>query len=93
MSNTIRQVVEIPAEQFAQIKETGEKILRALENLKITPPTEYVTTAEFMTEVKCSRWKFDALRDCGKLKVIQRGRKLYVARTEIQRYFNGEMEG
>ena len=82
----------MPAEDFQQLKETSERILSALQNLKIVAPTEYVTPQEFMTETKMSRWKFDALRDCGALKAIQRGRKLYVPRTEIQRYFAGEME-
>jgi hypothetical protein len=88
----IRQVIELPVEDFQQLKETGQKILRALESLNVVPPTQYLTPIEFMTETKISRWKFDALREYNKLKVIQRGRKLYVPRTEVQRYFAGEME-
>ena len=88
----IKQVIELPAEEFQQLRETSRRILSALENLKIVTPTEYVTPIEFMTETKISRWKFDAMRDCGKLKVIQRGRKLYVPREEIQKYFTGEVE-
>lgn len=93
MSTHIRQVVELPLEEYQSMKQTQERILKVLENLKIVAPTEYVTLIEFMIETKMSRWKADVLRQCGKLKIIQRGRKLYLPRTEIQRYFNGEMEG
>jgi hypothetical protein len=88
----IKQVVEVPSEEFNEIIETGRKILKALENLNLTAPAEYLTPGEFMVQTKMSRWKFDALRADGKLQVIQRGRKLYVNRHEISRYFAGEME-
>lgn len=88
----IRQVVEIPAEEFAYIKETNERILKALEGLQIVKPSEYLTAEEFMKAISCSRWKFNYLKDSGKLKTIKRGRKIYVPATEELRYFNGEME-
>jgi|GEM_PF-5766780 len=87
-----KQVVEMPLEYFNQMQETNQRILSALENLKVIAPTEYITPNEFMKETQMSRWKFDALRNDGLLNVIQRGRKLYLLRTEVQRYFKGEME-
>lgn len=88
----IKQVVEVPAEEFKFWKESTNKILNALENLKLTPPSEYLTALEFMEQTKMSRWKFDTLRDNGKLNIIQRGRKLYLASSEVKRYFSGDME-
>jgi hypothetical protein len=88
----IKQVVEVPAEEFQYLKETGEKILKALENLRVVTPTEYLTPKEFCKETKMSLWKFTALRNEGNLQVKQIGRKLYVPRTEVGRYFSGDMD-
>lgn len=92
MSTLVRQVVELPYEEFNRLVQTQQQILKVLENLKLTAPPEFLTTEEFMAEVKISRWKFDALRADGKLHVIRRSRKLYVNRQEVARYFAGEME-
>lgn len=92
MMSQIHQVVELPLENFNQLIQTQERILKALEGLKLTAPAEFLTTQEFMDETKISRWKMDALRADGKLRVIQRGRKLYINRSEVTRYFAGEME-
>ncbi len=90
-SNQIKTVIEIPAEEFQRMKETGEKILKALENLRVVTPTEYLTPKEFCKETKMSLWKFAELRNDNKLLVKQVGRKLYVPRNEVGRYFAGEM--
>jgi hypothetical protein len=91
--NQTKTVIEIPAEEFQKMKETGEKILKALENLRVVTPTEYLTPKEFCKETKMSLWKFAELRNDGKLNVKQVGpRKLYVPRTEVTRYFSGEMD-
>ena len=84
--STVKQVVELPLEQFESFVEGQRRILGALQEIKAIKPYE------FMNEVKIRRWKFNQLRESGKLKVIQRGHKLYVPSGEVQRYFRGEME-
>ncbi|WP_339791136.1 hypothetical protein [uncultured Imperialibacter sp.] len=90
--STVKQVVELPLEQFESFVEGQRRILGALQEIKAIKPVEYYTAYEFMNEVKIRRWKFNQLRESGKLKVIQRGHKLYVPSGEVQRYFRGEME-
>jgi hypothetical protein len=87
----IKQVVELPYEQFQEIQETSKLILTALQNLNLTPAPDFLTAQEWMDQCKVSRWKFDMLKNAGKLRVKQIGRKYYIAKTEVQRYFNGEL--
>ncbi|MCA6379227.1 MAG: helix-turn-helix domain-containing protein [Cytophagales bacterium] len=87
----IKQVVELPYEQFQEIQETSKLILTALQNLNLTPAPDFLTAQEWMDACKVSRWKFDSLRNDGKLRVKQIGRKYYIPRTEVQRFFNGEL--
>jgi hypothetical protein len=96
---SIKQIVEIPLEDFqeirADLKESRanqQKIIGALEGVRLLNRTEYLTAQEFMDAVKIKRWKFNQLRDDGDIQVIQKGKKLYVSSTEVRRYFQGEME-
>lgn len=88
----IKQVVEIPLADFEALKESNRQIVEALQAMKSIKRPEFLSSKEFMEEVKISRWKFQELRDANMLRVVQRGRKLYVPATEVTRYFNGEME-
>lgn len=92
----IKQVVELPIERFKSIERLesiSHRILDALDNIQGVPRnSEYLTAQEFMDELRISRNKFDKLRHENKLKVILRGRKLYVPVIEVKRYFDGEME-
>lgn len=87
----IKQVVELPYEQFQEMQENTQLILAALKNLNLTPAPDFLTAQEWMDQCKVSRWKFDMLKNAGKLRVKQIGRKLYVAKSEVQRFFNGEL--
>ena len=91
MSQVI-QYTAIPTEDFNQFLKNQEIMMRALQNLNLTPAPEYLTAQEFMNECKVSRWKFDILKNSGKLKLKQIGRKYYVARAEVARYFSGDMD-
>ncbi len=86
----IKQVIELPAEEFQLLKETSQKILTALQNLNLAPQPEYLTAQEFMDQCKIGRWKFDLIKSTGKLPCKQIGRKYYVPRAAVQAYFNGE---
>lgn len=92
MTHIVKQVVEVPLEEFEILKDNNRKILSALENIQAIERPEYLTPKEFMRQTKLSWWKFNDLRSKNKLKVIQRGRKLYVPANEVTKYFNGEME-
>ncbi|MEQ6118570.1 hypothetical protein [Reichenbachiella sp. MALMAid0571] len=88
-----KSVEELPLkEELRQLKNNQERILGALESYKIIQPPEYFTVSEFMEKAMMGRWKFNQLRSNNTIKVIQRGKKLFVPATEVRRYFEGEME-
>ena len=95
-NQVIKQVVELPLERLDRleglIESTQNMISGALEDIgKVSTPL-YLTANEYMAEIKVKRWKFNQLKDSNKIKVIQRGNKLYVPATEVRRYFEGDLE-
>ncbi|SMD32564.1 hypothetical protein SAMN04488029_0911 [Reichenbachiella faecimaris] len=90
--SSVKQIIELPSERFEEFIENQNKILGALENLKMVPRPEFLTASEFMFQAKIGRWKFDQLRDQNRIKVIRRGKKLYVPESEVNRYFLEEDE-
>ncbi|MCX8492380.1 MAG: hypothetical protein ORN54_15085 [Cyclobacteriaceae bacterium] len=87
----IVQYITVPVDDFNLLVKNQELIMKALQNLNLTPAPDFLTAQEWMDACKVSRWKFDSLRSDGKLRVKQIGRKYYVARTEVNRFFNGEL--
>lgn len=87
----IVQYITVPVDDFKLLVKNQELIMKALQNLNLTPSPDFLTAQEWMDQCKVSRWKFDMLKNAGKLRVKQIGRKYYIAKTEVQRYFNGEL--
>lgn len=85
-------IIMIPEQELAQIKTTQQQILKKLEDLNIkeayTSAIQYITASEFMEAVRIKRSKFDSLIITNKIQTIKKGRKIYVATSEIQKYFS-----
>lgn len=84
-------IVMLPAATVEKLQEQQQKILEALESLN-TPSQvpEYYTAVEFMEKVKCCRATFDQLRAKRKIKVIRKGRKLFVPSSQVKAFFEQE---
>ena len=84
-------MVMIPEEEWSQMKQAQQEILntlKALSNKREEPvKTKYVTAIEFMAAVRIRRTKFDQLVSANKIKIVRKGRKIYVPSSEIDRYF------
>lgn len=91
---TEKHVYLVDKDLLEGIREDLSHLKKSLQHLKVIEPKTdgYLTADEFMKAIKVSRWKFNFLVRSGALKWIKRGRKFYVAQTEVQRYFNGELE-
>jgi excisionase family DNA binding protein len=89
-ANTDRFVL-IPADELNQLKLKINRLTylfeERLSDLK-QKSNRYLTAQEFMNCLNISRSTFDSLREENKIKVIQKGRKLYLSETEIERYMN-----
>jgi len=88
----IKQVVEIPAEDLKELKESQTKILSALEAMKIIKPPEYYTSEQFRDKTHMGTTQFWDLVKEGKLKCKKIGRKLFVDAGEVTRFFAGEIK-
>lgn len=89
-----KTVYELPADVFEKIIDSQQRILAALETKGINvvaPEQNPVTAGEFMRATSMGRWKFNFLKDSGRLRTIRLGRKLYVPHDQIKKYFAGEL--
>jgi excisionase family DNA binding protein len=53
-------------------------------------PISYITAKEFMEAVRIKRTKFDQLVAKNKIRILKKGRKIYLPFTEINNYFKAE---
>lgn len=85
-------IIMIPEQELAQIKTTQQQILEKLQELNVkeasTSIAQYITASEFMEAVRIKRSKFDSLVINNKIQTIKKGRKIYVAKSEVQKYFS-----
>ncbi|MDH4460703.1 MAG: hypothetical protein QE277_04725 [Flectobacillus sp.] len=85
-------IIMIPEQELAQIKTTQQQILEKLQELNVkeasTSIVQYITASEFMEAVRIKRSKFDSLVINNKIQTIKKGRKIYVAKSEVQKYFS-----
>lgn len=89
-ASEIPQIVMLPGTVLEKLQATQERILEELENIRSgNSADEYLTAVEFMEKVKISRASFDEKRANNEIKVIAKGRKLYVPLSEVRRYFAG----
>ena len=51
-------------------------------------PLKYITAIEFMNTVRIKRSKFDQLVLSSKIKILKKGRKIYVPVGEVERFFS-----
>lgn len=93
MNNKVSEIptiVMLPSSVLDKLQRTQEQILEKLENIQPgSSNDEYLTAVQFMEKVKISRATFDEKRANNEIKVISKGRKLYVPSSEIRRYFEG----
>jgi hypothetical protein len=93
MAETILIAVDssVP-EQLKHIRNELSETRKMLGKLNLSQPSnEYLTAEQFMKTCSIGRWKFDALRNEGLLETKKLGRKWYVKRDQIQRFFDGLM--
>ncbi len=85
-------LVMIPQEELTNLKLTQQEILKQLQNLQIPPSgsiqIKNITAKEFMVAVRICRSKFDQLVNRNKIRIIKKGRKIYVPISEVDRYFS-----
>lgn len=85
--------VLIPEEEWKGIRHTQQEILQWIRKQNEPATTHdqvssnYITAIEFMEAVRIRRSKFDELVATQQLKVVKKKRKIYVAVSEIERYF------
>jgi len=85
--------VLVPVEEWQGIKHTQQEILQWIRQQKEPAiakdqvASNYITAIEFMEAVRIRRSKFDELVAAHKLHVVKKKRKIYVAVSEIERYF------
>jgi len=81
-------LVLISQEALNEIKETLQEI-KASVKFQTQPKAieSYITAQEFMDACRIGRTKFDELRAENKIKVIQKGRKIYLLASEVESYF------
>lgn len=94
-------MVIIPEEEWNAFKDKQEQILESLKGLQNASPggqglnrsphaplSNYITAKEFMDAVRIRRTKFDELVQSNQVRILKKGRKIYVEVKEIQRYFS-----
>ncbi len=84
-------LVMIPEQEWQRVKSIQEEILREIRELQTKGPTgvplRHITAKEFMDAVRIKRSKFDQLVQANKVRIVRKGRKLYVPVGEVERYF------
>jgi excisionase family DNA binding protein len=85
-------VLVIPEAEWQKLLEGQQALLNLVKELSVpasvnaTLPS-YLSVKEFMKAVRIGRTKFDQLVASNHVKVIRKGRKIYIPSTEVQRYF------
>ncbi len=85
-------LVMIPQVELTNLQMTQQEILKQLQNLQISSSASIqiknITAKEFMSAVRICRSKFDQLVNRNKIKIIKKGRKIYVPISEVDRFFS-----
>ena len=89
-----RILIMIPAEELEELKKGQQLILDQLNRRNSAKSEEkslapsHISAKQFMDAVDIRRWKFNQLIAQNKIRTIKKKRKIYVLRTEIERYFS-----
>ena len=85
-------LVMIPEEEWLHFKEVQRQILERIKSPDSKEAAviliKYITAIEFMEAVRIKRTKFDKLVQTSKIKIIKKGRKIYVPVGEVERFFS-----
>ena len=85
-------LVMIPEKELAILKTSQQEILLQLKEMQSKNtgiiPVRHITAKEFMAAVRICRSKFDQLAASNKIRIIKKRRKIYLAASEIDRYFS-----
>jgi hypothetical protein len=88
-------LVMVPREEWAAIKNTQQEILQQLIALQKSKQAgisvNYITAKEFMATVRIGRTKFDELVATNNIRIIKKGRKIYLQVREVERYFKSDI--
>jgi len=83
--------VLVSSEQLDRIEKNISKIYALVQdklNIQGESDNEYITAQEFMDKTFMCRSKFDEMNKMDEIKVIKKGRKLFVLKSEVARYFS-----
>jgi hypothetical protein len=73
-------MVVLPEREWAQLKETQQAILKAIQEIGMKGPgrvpVRHITAKEFMAAVRIGRTKFDQLANTSRIRVIKKRRKI-----------------
>ncbi|UXX79778.1 helix-turn-helix domain-containing protein [Reichenbachiella carrageenanivorans] len=91
-NNQVSQFVMVPKSVFEYLQKSVETILERVENSNrgSSGQDEYITAQEFMDRAKICRATFDEKRANNEIKVIKRGRKLYLTSDSVRKYIEGK---
>jgi hypothetical protein len=85
-------LVVIPQAEWESFKLIQSELLQLIKgaNTKtnLTPGSNYMSAIEFMNAVRIKRSRFAKLVNASKIKVIKKGRRIYVPIGEVERYFS-----
>jgi excisionase family DNA binding protein len=87
----VKHVTEVDPEFLSQLSADIKQIKIGLQAIKALPEDEYLTADEYMARIKVSRWKLDAFVREGLLEYKKIGRKFYIPKSQVQKYFDGKM--
>ena len=85
MKQIILQAIDAD-ELYQQIRLIVKEEINAAESQK-NIASNHLTAIEFMSAIKIRRTKFDELVKDDKIQIIKKGRRIYVPRSEVARYF------
>jgi hypothetical protein len=92
MSYPMITMVMVPEEQWTQVKNALHEIQNSISKNAVKEPAsialKYITAMEFMQAVRIKRTKFDKLVQTSKIKIVKKGRKIYVPVGEVERFFS-----
>ena len=85
--------VLVDAKKFEQLTQNVAFLMDAMKTLQkqMVSPTatcSHIAAIEFMDAVKIKRSTFDALVKKNQIKIIHKGRKIYLPKEAIQDYFS-----
>lgn len=77
---------------WKQIQANQVAILELLQEIRYSKASgsgsSYLSAIEFMAAVKIKRTKFDQLVKANLIRIVKKGRRIYVPQAEVERFFS-----